>query len=136
MSKTEQAYFRAAKAVAELSDYPRHKLGCVVVKGHKIISSGCNSKSRCHRVQAQLDIARFGPGSPGKLHAEVDALLPLIKNGTDLSHTTLYVYRQHKDGTLACARPCSSCQQLIKKMGIKRVFYTTEDGYAREDFKM
>ena len=135
MTKTEMAYFRAAKAMSELSNHPQYKLGCVVVKGHKIISSGYNSNSKCHKVQAQLDMERYGVDyCPGKIHAEIDTLLPLIKRRVDLSNASIYVYREHKNGALAMARPCVSCQKVIKQCGITKVFYTTESGYCYEKF--
>ena len=58
--------------------------------------------------------------------------MPLIRDGIDLSNAAIYVYRVHKNGTLAMSRPCPSCMQLIKDVGIKRVFYTTENGYVYE----
>ena len=42
------------------------------------------------------------------------------------------MYREHKDGTLAMARPCSRCLAVIKSLGIRKIKYTTEDGYASE----
>lgn len=132
ISKTERAYFRAAKAVSELSDH-RQPLGCVVVNKHRIVSSGFNSHQKCHRIQALIDHERYGVECPGRVHAEVSALLPLMKSGIDLSNATLYVHRQHKDGTLATARPCEGCIRLIRQLNIRRIRYTTEDGYAKED---
>ena len=132
IGKANKAYFRAAKAVSELSDYPIHKLGCVVVSKHSIISSGCNSKSKCHPLQAKLDTEKYGVECAGKCHAEISALLPLIRDKVDLSNASIYVFRQHKDGTLAMARPCSSCQKMIKELKIKKCFYTIESGYAVE----
>lgn len=132
IGKTNKAYFRAAKAVSELSDYPKHKLGCVVVSKHRIISSACNSKSKCHPLQAKLDAEKYGVSCPGKCHAEIAALLPLIRDKVDLSNASIYVFREHKDGSLAMARPCSSCQKMIKQLKIKKCFYTIESGYAVE----
>ncbi len=132
IGKTNRAYFRAAKAVSELSDYPIHKVGCVVVRGHRIISSGHNHKHKCNPLQAKLDTEKYGVKCPGKLHAEIMALLPLMKAKVDLKGCSIFVYRQHKNGTLAIARPCSSCQKVIKELGIKKAFYTIENGYAVE----
>ena len=132
LSKRERAYFNSAKSIAELSDH-RCKLGCVVVDGHRIISSGHNSKTKFHRIQSELD-NKFFPGyeNKGPVHAEVSALIPLIKRRVDLSGTTLYVYRENKDGKLAMSRPCTRCMQLIKEQGIKKICYTTNNGYADE----
>ena len=135
ISKTERAYFRAAKAVSELSDH-RQPIGCVVVNKHRIISSGFNSHQRVHKVQALIDNERFGVECPGRLHAEVASLLPLMRTSVDLSNATIYVYREHKDGTIAMARPCEGCLKLIRQLKIRRIRYTTDGGYAREDLEL
>ena len=131
ISKSERAYFNAAKAISKLSDH-KQKLGCVVVSNHHIISSGHNSATKYHRLQAELDKKYFGDNCLGPMHAELDALLPLIKNKFDLSNSTIYVYREHKNGDYAIARPCPRCMQLIKSCGIRKMKYTTEDGFANE----
>lgn len=135
MTKSERAYFNAARAVSELSDH-RCKIGAIVVLKHRIVSSACNSDCKTHPLQKRYNRYRFAEDTPHKCHAELLALLPLIKNGVDLSNASIYTYRQHRDGSLACARPCPSCMELIKDVGITRLFYTTEDGFAREDLKL
>lgn len=132
MGKKSDSYFRAAKAVSEMSDHPQYKVGCVVVSGHRIISSGYNSKTKCHPLQAKLDTEKYGVECPGKCHAEVSALLPLIRDGVDLTRASIYVFRQHKNGVNALARPCSSCMKVIKSLKIRRIYYTVEDGTALE----
>ena len=131
LSKTNKAYFRVARAVSELSDH-QQKVGCVVVNKHRIISSGFNSKTKCHPLQAKLDTEKYGIKSPGRVHAEIAALLPFIRNNVDLNGASIYVFRKRHNGTLAMARPCSSCQKIIKRLGIKKIFYTIENGYAVE----
>ena len=135
MTKREIAHFNMAKAASETSDH-RIKMGCAVISGHKCVSTGCNSLTRCHRVQAILDKERFGVDTIGMKHAEVDALLPLIQNGVDLSGASVFVYREHKNGSLAMSRPCPSCMKLIRKCGIRYINYTTEDGYAFETLEV
>lgn len=132
MGKKSDSYFRAAKAVSEMSDHPQYKVGCVVVSGHRIISSGYNSKTKCHPLQAKLDTEKYGVECPGKCHAEVSALLPLIRDGVDMTRASIYVFRQHKNGVNALARPCSSCMKVIKSLKIRRIYYTVEDGTALE----
>lgn len=132
MTNTEMAYFNAAKAVSKLSDYRFH-LGAVVVNHHRIIGSGFNSATRTDIIQARLDQKKYGCFCEGRLHAESSALIPFIKRRINLSGASIYVYRELKDGTPAMARPCSSCFELIKKCGIKKVYYTTNNGFCRED---
>lgn len=131
ISKSDKAYFNAAKAVSKLSDH-KHQLGCVLVHSHHIVSSGHNSATKYHSFQAQIDKKFFGCECKGPVHAEVDTLLPLIKQKYNFGGSTLYVYRQHKDGSLALAKPCPRCMALIKEQGIRKIKYTTEDGYAIE----
>jgi deoxycytidylate deaminase len=132
LSKSHKTYFKAARAVSELSDY-KQKVGCVVVMGHRIISSGHNSKTKSHAVQAKLDKQRFGCECTGLVHAEVDALLPLLKRKDDFSRASVYVYREKKDGSLGLSRPCGSCMSLIKELGIKNIYFTNEGGYSHEN---
>lgn len=132
MTKSEIAYFNTAKAVSELSNHPKQKLGAVVVYKHRIISFGSNSITKCDPIQSKLDSIKYGVECPGKCHAETSALIPLIKNNVDCRGASIYVSRCHKDGTLAMARPCSSCEKLIRSLGIKKVYYTVNDGYAQE----
>lgn len=35
-------------------------------------------------------------------------------------------------GVFKLARPCPSCMAAIRDIGIKHVYYTTDDGYAYE----
>ena len=135
LSKTKIAYFRAAEAISQLSDH-RCRLGCIIVKNHKIISSGHNSKSQTHGFQKRLDEKFFNDGkSHGYKHAEIDALLPLIKNKCDLTSAILYIFRRDKNGKIAIARPCPRCMSIIKQQRIKRLEYTTNDGYVSEVLK-
>lgn len=135
MTKTELSYFKAAKAVSGLSNHPQ-QIGAVVTLKHRIVSSGSNSDTKTHPLQKQYNRYRFDEDTPHKCHAELLALLPLIRDDVDLSSASIFIYREHKDHSLACARPCRSCMKLIRDCNIKRVYYTTEDGYAKEDLKL
>lgn len=131
LSKRERAFFKAAQAISELSDH-HTKIGCIIVNKHRIISSGCNSNTKCHPIQAKLDTKYLNCDCSGKLHAEVASIIPLLKYKTNLSNAIIYTYRQYPDGSTAMARPCVRCLQLIKQCGIRRIRYTTADGFASE----
>lgn len=131
VGKATRAYFDAAEGISALSDH-RCKIGCVVVRGHRIISSGHNSQHKTHAFQTKIDKEFFGCECAGYLHAETDALLPLIRNKSDLSNVSIYVYRKMGNGNMGMARPCPRCMKMIKKCGIKTIYYTTQDGFASE----
>lgn len=131
LSKTKKAYFNAAKSVSTLSNH-RCQIGCIVVNKHKIISSGHNSADKTHAFQAKLDKEMFNCECAGYLHAEISALLPLIKNRIDLTGASIYVYRGMKSGGHGMARPCPRCMSIIRKCGIKSINYSTDMGFAEE----
>jgi hypothetical protein len=51
----------------------------------------------------------------------------------DFKHVDLYVYRADKQGVPLLARPCASCMQLIKDLGIRNIYYTHDNGYSYEN---
>lgn len=113
-----KAPFRLARLQA-LKSSSRFRVGCVLAKGGRILSVGRNDMSKSH-PQAQAH------GSLAHLHAEVDACLGL--RPYDVSGADAFVYRVLTDDAPALARPCDMCMAVLKKMGIKRVFYTTGEG--------
>lgn len=133
LTKSHRAYFKAARAISELSTFKQHHLGCVAVCGHKIISSGYNS-NRTNPTQKKLNACRFSDETPHTIHSEVSCLLPLLnRRDIDFSRVRLYIWRNHADGSLGLARPCDSCMQLIKELGIRNIYYTNEGGYSHEE---
>ena len=133
LTRRQRSFFESAKAASLLSDYPKFHLGCVVVRKSRIISSGYNSITQYSSIQQKMDFKRFGGEHKGVCHAETSALLPLIRQRADLSSCVVYLYREHSDGTPVLSRPCSGCMSLLRAVGIRRVFFTVEGGYAVED---
>ena len=68
------------------------------------------------------------------LHAEMQAIVRCSKTGiTDFSDCTIYIARLINSGNgIGLARPCKACRAAIKELGIKRIVYTTYDGYTVE----
>lgn len=133
LTKSHKAYFKAAKAIADLSDFPRVKIGCCAVYKHKIISSGCNSL-KTNPMQKRLNAHRFEADTPATIHAELSCLLPLInRKDIDFGNVSLYIYREFKSGDLALAKPCASCEALIRSLGIRNIYYTGNQSYISEE---
>jgi deoxycytidylate deaminase len=112
-------FFRAAAKVAGNSGY-LFQLGAVVVKGHNVLSSGYNS------VNTHTKVNNF----PSSRHAEMDAILKVMKQHDGLQKLAgakLYVTRITKTGRTAMAKPCKKCLALAKAVGIKKIYYTTEN---------
>ena len=129
--KRNTRFFEIAKSISELSKFPRIHIGCIVVNKNKVISSGYN-KRKTDPIQKQynqyLDYQQTL--ATNFIHAEVDAMKSV--KYMDLAQASIYIYRKDNNGKMAMCRPCNACMQMIKDLGIKHIFYTTEEGYAYE----
>jgi deoxycytidylate deaminase len=113
MNNNFPSIFRLARNIAKMSQHPKHKLGAVLVVKGTPLSVGHN--------QRKSHPEAFYTG----LHAEIQALKNSGKK--EIKGSTMFVYRNRKDGTLAMAKPCVNCMEELKKFGIKRVWYTTSE---------
>lgn len=132
MYRRDIKYFELAKDISKLSDYKNIKIGCVIVDGKDIISVGYNHK-KSHPLQKKLNYLRFTEQKERchhYIHAEMSAIISAKQ--ANLSNARLYIYRANKDGMQMC-RPCEACMSAIKSVGIKTIYYTTIDGYCREE---
>lgn len=125
-------YFEKAKRIASVSDYRRVHIGCVAVFQNRIIGIWCNSE-KTHPVQNHYNRYRInGNNLLPKLHAEINCLNQIRHLNIDFSKVKLYIYRIRKDQPFGLSRPCPSCMAAIKDLGIKEIYYTTNDGYSCE----
>ena len=135
MTKKENRFFQIARDASLLSNFKIARVGAVVVQGKRILSSGHNSmKTRPlqHRYNIYRHFQNYSDSIP-RQHAEIDALSPLIGKEIDWSRVSIYIYRELKNGTPACSRPCEACMRLIKDLGIHDIYFIDEKGnYAHE----
>jgi len=135
MTPIDYKYFEKARQVAQLSDYYKTHIGCIAVYHGNIISIGCN----CNKTHpAQKYYNRFRKKSEDllpKLHAEINCINQIKNSDINFSKVKLYIYRIRKDQPFGLSRPCPSCMAAIKDIGIKDIYYTTNDGYAHERIK-
>lgn len=133
LSKREHRFFDVAKAVSKTSDYHGVSIGCVVTYKRSILSVASNSEKTHTSQQMYNKFRGFDvKTASNKLHAEVHALV-IAKNinfhvNIDWSAVSVYVYREHKNGTPAISKPCLACFNLIKDLGIKTIYYINEHG--------
>lgn len=93
----------------------KFKLGAAIVKRGKVLVVGNNS-SKTHPKFGSKD-------NYMTMHAEGNALFNAKKLGIDVKGAMMVVYRKN----WLCAKPCDSCQKLIKNAGIKKVIYTNNE---------
>ena len=128
-------YFQKARQAAEISDYKRTHVGCVAVYQGNIIGIACNT-NKTHPMQKYYNRYRYHPQTSyfyPKLHAEINCISSIRHLDINFSKVKLYVYRTRCDQEYGIARPCPSCMAAIKDLGIRHIYYTTNDGYAYEE---
>lgn len=132
ITRTDYKYFDKARQVANISDYYKIHIGCVAVYQGQVIGLGCN----CNKTHpAQKFYNRYRNPSESllpKLHAEISCLNSIKQLDINFSKVKLYIYRIRKDQPFGLSRPCPSCMAAIKDIGIKNIYYTTNDGYVCE----
>jgi pyrimidine deaminase RibD-like protein len=103
--KTERYIFRALRESSKIKEKWTHALGAVIVKGGTVLATGINNYDR-------------------GMHAEVAAILNCK---TPLRGADMYVARHRRNQICGLAKPCPKCENLIRKVGISRVIFTTND---------
>jgi len=115
----KSAYRGMALAIklAMISECPTFKLGAVLIKNKSVVGTGWNWY---RKTSPKSSTRNFG------IHAEFHCLRGLSLS--DTKGSTLYVARLTIQGTLAIAKPCQSCEVLLRTMLIKRAYYTNRRG--------
>ena len=126
-------FLKLAKEISELSDFKAHQIGCVLITGKQILSVACNLQ-KTHPLQMEYNRYRNLKGGNviHKAHAETLCLSKAKNFGINFNNTTLYIFRQLKNKQWAIAKPCNGCMELIKNLGIKKIVYSVDEGYAIE----
>ncbi|MCP4481644.1 MAG: cytidine deaminase [bacterium] len=131
----DEYFITITKEVATRSSCLRRKVGAVLVKNNRIISTGYNGSVRntphCENVGCLRNKLNVAPGTRHELcrglHAEQNALLFAANSGVTIEGSTVYCMNQ----------PCILCAKMLVQAGIKRVVYIEDypDDFAKEIFK-
>ena len=131
-TKTDRRYLSKARQAADISDYKNVHIGCVAVYKGNIVGIGCNT-NKTHPVQKYYNKYREESDEYlPKLHAEIHCINQIKHLKINFSKVKLYIYRIRKDQPFGIARPCPSCMAAIKDLGIRDIYYTTNEGYVYE----
>lgn len=102
----------ALNIARELDQEITHQLCAIIVRKNKILSVGYNSPKTHPIASTKMQ----------QLHAEAHAIVRCPDN--ELKGAELIVVRARPSGFPGLAKPCDSCASLIRKVGIRKVFYT------------
>jgi dCMP deaminase len=124
-----------AKLISTRATCPRASVGCVIVKGNYVITSGYNGalagEPHCVDVGCDLseeytlhDFVHYGDNPINEIikhcqraiHAEVNAIAQAARLGKAVDGATLYLYDSG-----ARMGPCRECQKVILASGVVKV---------------
>lgn len=91
----------------------------VVIKG-KIVGRGFNLLKTC-------------PNSPHPFHSKHAEYNAFLDAGGNIEGSTVYIFRETKNGIVAPARPCTSCYNFLVSKGVKKIVYTIENSFKEEE---
>lgn len=107
-------YMQIADLTSHLSYATRLKVGCIVVKEHRIISSGYNgTPSGWDNTCENLLEDGSTKTKPEVIHAEANAILKLARNHDSGNGAAMFITHA----------PCIDCAKMIYGAGIKKVYY-------------
>lgn len=117
----DEYFLRIAEVVAARANCAKRRVAAVVVRDHRIVSTGYNGTPRGTRnctdggCKRCLDLAPSGSGLSDCLcsHAEENAIVQAAYHGVSLRGATLYCTFQ----------PCTMCTKMIINAGIAEVVY-------------
>lgn len=115
--QADQLFMAAAALLSLRGTCARARVGAVVVKDRRIISTGYvgSPPGLPHCIDVGCEIVEGSPGCIRTVHAEANAIAFAAKNGVSLEGSTVYT-------TLA---PCRTCKHLLLSAGVTRVVYAT-----------
>lgn len=140
-SNFDYRMFDAARRVALQSDFDNFHIGCVIVYKKHIIASACNTNKTSPKQKKYNRKRNFNKSSKltkHSMHAEIRALslIPYpLQQTINWREVSVYTYRICRGKRLGhgLARSCAGCMAAIKDMGIKKIYYTTDEGFAMEE---
>lgn len=121
MNKLETKLTRVALSLYHI---PSHKNihFSFIVKRNKILSIGWNDK-KTNPLSVKFDYWN------DSTHSELSAIKRYDYDLDDLKNCVMYNIRFSRAKELVMAKPCDSCQQLIKYFRVGGVKYSTENGF-------
>ena len=130
--KNEKRWALLEKVAIAADPVRRSRLAAMLVYKNDIIAVGYNKKKTHPLAQ------RFQKHEEAiYLHAEIDCIKNALRivDPELLQKCTMYVLRMKrpdhnpKGFVRGMAKPCCGCHHAIEQFGIKRVYYTTDEGY-------
>ncbi len=113
-----------ARTVATRATCPRASVGAVLVRDHRILTTGYNGAPRHVAHCTEIGCELVGGHCVRSTHAEANAVVQGALHGVQLDGATAYCTHQ----------PCVHCAKLLISAGVKRIVFAVAypDRFAQE----
>lgn len=133
LTKIDKTMFASALLMAEKSNNTKARMAAVIAYKGDALALSANSGTKSHPLQMKYNRFRGGDFTRHMLHAEIAALAKVAHTDLPkLKDATIYIVRIRLDGTEGMARPCPACMAALVDFGIRKAYYTTDKGFAKE----
>ena len=128
MNSIELKFRRSAEIAQALRS--RHSTGryfhtTTVFNKNKILAIGVNDYNRSHPLAVKYKKKEVWNDYSPSIHSELSAILKLGLE--DCSDLTFFNIRVDKFGNICNSKPCSGCSELLKQIGFKKLYYSTNN---------
>lgn len=109
----DEYFMQIAHTVATRATCPRASVGAVLVREHRILTTGYNGAPRgvahCTEVGCTLENGHCMRAA----HAEANAIVQAALHGVNVADSTAYCTHQ----------PCVNCSKLLISAGVRKIVY-------------
>lgn len=113
----DEYFMEIARTVSTRATCPRAAVGCVLMRDHRILTTGYNGAPRGVAHCTEVGCTMVGDHCQRATHAEANAVVQGALHGVSLQGATAYCTHQ----------PCVNCSKLLISGGVTRIVY--EDAY-------
>lgn len=111
----DEYFMQIARTVATRATCPRASVGCVIVREHRILTTGYNGAPRGVAHCTDVGCTMRDSHCIRATHAEANAVVQAALHGINIAESTAYATHQ----------PCINCSKLLISAGVRRIVYET-----------
>ncbi len=109
----DEYFMQIARTVATRATCPRLSVGCVLVREHRILTTGYNGAPRGVAHCTEAGCLLVNDHCARATHAEANAIVQGALHGVSLAGSVAYCTHQ----------PCVNCSKLLISAGVQKIVY-------------
>jgi len=109
----DEYFMQIARTVATRATCPRASVGAVIVREHRILTTGYNGAPRGVAHCSEVGCTLVNDHCARATHAEANAIVQAALHGVNISASTAYCTHQ----------PCVNCSKLLISAGVRKIVY-------------